>query len=85
MQRDRWRPRARYIDNLYANIAAYHVAVRTMYDTDRIGHAPHKILRRTACVHRSRDAVRCVAPFVLLLVDGFECGHVDVHVFAVVK
>lgn len=47
------------------------VVVRTMHDTDRTGHAPHKILRRTACVHRSRDTVRCVAPFVLLLVDGF--------------
>jgi hypothetical protein len=56
-----------------------------MYDTDRTKHAPHSILRRTACVHRSTDTVRCVALIVLLLVDGFWCGHVGVHVFAVVK
>jgi len=43
-----------------------------MYDTDCIGHAPHSILRRTACVHRFRDTVRCVALFVLLLVTGFS-------------
>ena len=45
----------------------------TMYDTDRTEHAPHSILRRTACVHRSRDTVRCVAlVFVFLLVTGFS-------------
>ncbi len=56
---------------LSANVAAYHVLIaRIMYDTDRTGHAPHSILRRTACVHRSRDTVRCVAQFVLVLVDG---------------
>jgi len=36
-----------------------------MYDTDRTKHAPHSILRRTACVHRSTDTVRCVALIVL--------------------
>jgi hypothetical protein len=43
-----------------------------MYDTDRTGHAPHSILRRTACVHRSRDTVRWVAQFVLVVVTGFS-------------
>jgi hypothetical protein len=43
-----------------------------MHDTDRTGHAPHSILRRTACVHRTRGTVRCVALFVLLLETGFN-------------
>ena len=55
--------------------ATYHVPQYSSirYDTDRTGHAPHGILRRTACVYRSRDTVpvHCVALFVLLLVTGF--------------
>jgi hypothetical protein len=53
-----------------SQLIAYYSII--MYDTDRTGHAPHSILRRTACVHRSRDTVRRVALFVLLLVTGFS-------------